>query len=55
MVKLKVAEALDGKSILLVPGGGAGSGFNKMDINKLIDAFKDDAPEPASGGKDATK
>ncbi|MDB4981325.1 MAG: hypothetical protein JWM82_2077 [Myxococcales bacterium] len=44
MVKLKVAEALDGKSILLVPGGASGAGFNKMDINKLIDAFKDDEP-----------
>jgi regulator of protease activity HflC (stomatin/prohibitin superfamily) len=44
MVKLKVAEALDGKSILLVPGGASGAGFNKMDINKLIDAFREDEP-----------
>jgi regulator of protease activity HflC (stomatin/prohibitin superfamily) len=42
MVKLKVAEALDGKAIVLVPGGAQGTGFNKMDVNKLIDAFKDE-------------
>jgi regulator of protease activity HflC (stomatin/prohibitin superfamily) len=54
MVKLKVAEALDGKSILMVPGGTAGAGFTKMDINKLIDAYKDEAapaeatPAPAA-------
>ena len=47
MVKLKIAEALDGKTILLVPGGSSGSAFNKMDVNKLIDAFKDDKDEPA--------
>ncbi|HET6279808.1 MAG TPA: SPFH domain-containing protein [Polyangia bacterium] len=45
MVKLKIADALDGKSIVLVPGGAAGAGFNKMDVNKLIDAFKE---EPAA-------
>jgi regulator of protease activity HflC (stomatin/prohibitin superfamily) len=45
MVKLKIAEALDGKSIVLVPGGTNGSAFNKMDVNKLIDTFKD---EPAA-------
>jgi regulator of protease activity HflC (stomatin/prohibitin superfamily) len=44
MVKLKIAEALDGKPIVLVPGGASGAGFNKMDVNKLIDAFKE---EPA--------
>jgi len=48
MVKLKIAEALDGKAIILVPSGAAGSGFNKMDINKLIDAFKDETPPPAT-------
>jgi regulator of protease activity HflC (stomatin/prohibitin superfamily) len=42
MVKLKVAEALGGKAIVLVPGGASGNGFNKMDVNKLIDAFKDE-------------
>ena len=52
MVKLKVAEALEGKSIVLVPGGAPGASFNKMDINKLIDAFKEEpppAPEPSNG------
>jgi regulator of protease activity HflC (stomatin/prohibitin superfamily) len=41
MVKLKIAEALEGKTIVLVPGGAPGSAFNKMDVNKLIDTFKD--------------
>jgi regulator of protease activity HflC (stomatin/prohibitin superfamily) len=45
MVKLKIAEALDGKSIVLVPVGTAGSAFNRLDVNKLIDAFRD---EPAA-------
>jgi len=44
MVKLKVAEALEGKSIVLVPSGQAGAAFNRMDVNKLVDAFKDEEP-----------
>jgi hypothetical protein len=38
----------------MVPGGTAGAGFTKMDINKLIDAYKDEAapaeatPAPAA-------
>jgi regulator of protease activity HflC (stomatin/prohibitin superfamily) len=48
MVKLKVAEALEGKSILLVPGGSNGGAFNKMDVNKLIDAFKDEPADKAA-------
>jgi regulator of protease activity HflC (stomatin/prohibitin superfamily) len=46
MVKLKIAEALEGKAILLVPSGTPGSGFNKLDVNKLIDAYKDEPPPP---------
>jgi regulator of protease activity HflC (stomatin/prohibitin superfamily) len=42
MVKLKIAEALAGKTIVLVPSGTGGAAFNKMDVNKLIDTFKDD-------------
>ncbi len=37
MVKLRVAEALDGKSIVLVPGGGNGVGINKLDVNRLVE------------------
>jgi SPFH domain / Band 7 family len=52
MVKLKIAEALQGKEIVLVPSGSSGSAFNKTDVNKLIDTFKDEpaaeAPEPAT-------
>jgi regulator of protease activity HflC (stomatin/prohibitin superfamily) len=44
MVKLKIAEALEGKSIVLVPVGTAGSAFNKLDVNKLVDAFRDEPP-----------
>jgi regulator of protease activity HflC (stomatin/prohibitin superfamily) len=45
MVKLKIAESLVGKSIVLVPAGAAGAAFNRLDVNKLIDAFKEE-PEP---------
>jgi regulator of protease activity HflC (stomatin/prohibitin superfamily) len=38
MVKLRVAEALMGKEIILVPGGQSGVGLHKLDINKLIDS-----------------
>jgi len=44
MVKLKVAEAIEGKSIVLIPAGQAGASFNRMDVNKMIDAFKDEPP-----------
>jgi regulator of protease activity HflC (stomatin/prohibitin superfamily) len=47
MVKLKIAEALEGKPILMVPAGAAGNGLNKLDINRLIEAYKDEAPRPA--------
>jgi regulator of protease activity HflC (stomatin/prohibitin superfamily) len=36
MVKLKLAEALTGKSIILIPGGASGVGINKLDVNALI-------------------
>jgi regulator of protease activity HflC (stomatin/prohibitin superfamily) len=48
MVKLKVAEALEGKSIVLIPSGQPGASFNRMDVNKMIDTFKDEPPAPAS-------
>jgi regulator of protease activity HflC (stomatin/prohibitin superfamily) len=48
MVKLKVAEALAGKTMVLVPSGAPGSTFNKMDVNKLIDAFKEEPSESPS-------
>lgn len=38
MVKLRIAEALEGKQIVLVPGGQTGVGLHKLDVNKLIDA-----------------
>ena len=37
MVKLKVAEALQGKAIVLIPGGN-GVGLQKLDVNKLIES-----------------
>ena len=37
MVKLKIAEALAGKHIILIPSGGPGGvGINKLDVNALI-------------------
>ena len=38
MVKLRVAEALQGKSIVLIPGGQSGVGLHKLDVNRLIDS-----------------
>jgi regulator of protease activity HflC (stomatin/prohibitin superfamily) len=38
MVKLKVAEALDGKSIVLIPGGQSGVGLQKLDVNRLVES-----------------
>jgi hypothetical protein len=36
-VKLKIAEALQGKQIVLVPGGGgSGVALNKLDVNALL-------------------
>jgi len=38
-VKLKVAEALTGKSIVLIPGGaGNGVALNKLDVNQLVES-----------------
>ena len=54
MVKLRVAEALEGKAIVLVPSGQAGAAFNRLDVNKLVDAFQAESPAPpqdASSGK----
>jgi regulator of protease activity HflC (stomatin/prohibitin superfamily) len=38
MVKLRVAEALEGKAIVLLPSGGTGVGLNKLDVNKLLES-----------------
>jgi regulator of protease activity HflC (stomatin/prohibitin superfamily) len=38
MVKLRIAEALAGKSIVLIPGGQSGLGLNKLDVNKLVES-----------------
>jgi regulator of protease activity HflC (stomatin/prohibitin superfamily) len=47
MVKLKIAEALQGKSLILIPAATPGSTFNRLDMNKLIDSFKDESGEKA--------
>jgi regulator of protease activity HflC (stomatin/prohibitin superfamily) len=36
MVKLRIAEALHGKQVVLVPGGGGG-GLQRLDVNKLLE------------------
>jgi regulator of protease activity HflC (stomatin/prohibitin superfamily) len=38
MVKLRIAEALEGKTIVLVPGGANGLGVNRLDLNRVIEA-----------------
>ena len=39
MVKLRVAEALEGKQILFVPGGGKGGGLQTTNVNDLISRY----------------
>ena len=39
MVKLRVAEALEGKQILFVPGGGKGGALQTMNVNDLISRY----------------
>ncbi len=55
MVKLRVAEALQGKSIVLIPGGQSGIGLHKLDVNRLIEsAVANDATSetPSDSNKD---
>jgi regulator of protease activity HflC (stomatin/prohibitin superfamily) len=44
MVKLKIAESLAGKPIVMIPSGTAGSSLNRLDLNKLIEAVKSEPP-----------
>jgi regulator of protease activity HflC (stomatin/prohibitin superfamily) len=39
MVKLKIAEALDGKRILLLPHTGAGMDLKTLDMNRLLETY----------------
>ena len=56
MVKLKVAEALEGKSIVLVPGGASGVGLNKLDVNRLVESsVANEATQPAADDKSENK
>jgi len=55
MVKLKIAEALAGKPIVMIPGGAAGSTLNRLDLNKLIETVKSEsAAASASAAADGT-
>jgi regulator of protease activity HflC (stomatin/prohibitin superfamily) len=39
-VKIRIAEALAGKSIVLIPGGGSsGLSLNRLDVNRLIESI----------------
>lgn len=40
MVKLRIAEALQGKQLLFVPAGRAGSGVQTLNLNQLIGAIQ---------------
>lgn len=53
MVKLKVAEALEGKAIVLVPSGGNGVGLNRLDVNKLIESSVLQGETAATAGKES--
>jgi regulator of protease activity HflC (stomatin/prohibitin superfamily) len=54
MVKLRIAEALQGKQILFVPTGKAGVGVQTLNVNQLISAMVADQVKPEAaeaGGK----
>jgi len=56
MVKLRIAEALDGKQIVLVPGGASGVGLNKLDVNRLVEsAAAQEATAPAAAAEEEKK
>ena len=38
MVKLRIADALSGKPIVLVPSSANGIGLNKLDVNRLVES-----------------
>jgi hypothetical protein len=51
MVKLRIAEALQGKDIIFVPSGKGGASIQKLDINQLISSYAAQqvtAPTPAA-------
>jgi regulator of protease activity HflC (stomatin/prohibitin superfamily) len=55
-VKIKVAEALAGKSIVLIPGGGgSGVSLNKLDVNKLVESVIAQDVQVESEEKDKEK
>ena len=39
LVKLRIAEALEGKAIVLIPSSGTGVGVNRLDVNSLVDSL----------------
>jgi hypothetical protein len=47
MVKLRVAEALEGKQILFVPSGGKGGTLQTTNVNDLIARFAASAVQEA--------
>jgi len=52
MVKMRIAEALSGKPIVLVPSGASGVGLNRLDLNKLLEStLLDKESAPASSDK----
>jgi len=56
MVKLKIAEAMAGKPIVMVPSGIAGTSLNRLDLNKLIEMVKGEtAASASSAAEDAAK
>jgi len=57
MVKLKLAEALQGKSILILPVGGGGLDLRTTDINRLLELYglKGISKEERDTGKSPTR
>lgn len=50
MVKLRIADALAGKKIVLVPGGGGGGSLQRLDVNKLME-WALTTPEATNSGQ----
>jgi regulator of protease activity HflC (stomatin/prohibitin superfamily) len=52
MVKLKLAEALEGKKILLLPSGGGGIDLKTTNVNRLLEAY---GAQALAGGSDGSR
>ena len=53
MVKLRIAEALEGKQIIFVPAGKGGVGLQTLNLNQLIGPYAVAAAAPPAAAADS--